>query len=272
MLTRKRSLKELENNSPITRLFDEPKNKRIRLTKRGKNTDKDEEGETSDEEGHEEDKFKKMMEKINSEDLLSLFKKKDKVYRRENHIYFNTDVSNTSINKLGELISEVEEEFETVKNDLLTTNKNLVNIENITPKPIYLHITSYGGSLFAGFRGIDIIRNSKIPIHTIVEGYAMSAASQMAVAGHKRYMTKNSYVLIHQLRSYNESGTFEELKDHFTNNKSLMKKIIDIYYEYTNKKITKKNIEVALRRDLYWSYDYCLEHGFVDGLYQGDKN
>lgn len=261
METRKRSR---SISGAVSTVFDEPPMKLQRKTEKKKDSHEDD-SEEDEEVGEEIEKF---LNKLKTENFFTLFRKKEKVYRRDNHIYFNCGVSNDSINSLAKLIHEVEEEFEELKNELQQKNK-LVSFEKLEPKPIYLHITSFGGSLFAGFRGVDIIKNSKIPVYTVVEGYAMSAASQMAVAGKKRYMTENSYILIHQLRSYNESGTFEELKDNFTNNKSLMKRIIDIYYEHTHKKITKKQIETALRRDLYWSYDYCQKHGFVDGLYTG---
>ncbi len=113
----------------------------------------------------------------------------ESVFQLDNHIYFTSDVSMKSINKLAKLIYNANKEFE-----LLVSTTN--HMANITPKPIYLHISSVGGDLFAGFRAVDLIQNSRIPIYTVVEGYAISSGSLMYLAGKKKFMSKNSYLLI----------------------------------------------------------------------------
>ena len=52
---------------------------------------------------------------------------------------------------------------------------------DIKPINIYLHINSFGGSLFAAFSTIDTIINSQIPIISIVEGAAASAATLISI-------------------------------------------------------------------------------------------
>ncbi len=191
---------------------------------------------------------------------LSMFGLKDEdVFRLENHIYFTCDVSQKSINKLVKLIYAANREFQILK--------ATCNNAKVEPEPVYLHITSLGGDLFAGFRAIDIIRTSKIPIHTIVEGYAVSAASLMYLAGSKRYMMPNAYILIHQLTSYCEAGKFEELKDEFENNNKLMEHLYDFYIKESKGTLTKKKIEDILKRDIYWNFDSCKKYNLVDELF-----
>ena len=79
---------------------------------------------------------------------------------------------------------------------------------------------------------VDCIRNSKIPIYTIIEGRAASAATFMSIAGKKRYITENSVLLIHQLSS-GMWGKMSELEDELENNKFFMEKIYSIYSKYT---------------------------------------
>lgn len=185
---------------------------------------------------------------------------KEMVYRFGNHIYFTDDVSIDSINLLGQHIADANREY-----DLLESTIKCAYME---PKPIYLHITSPGGDLFAGLRATDMIENSKIPIYTVTEGYAMSAASMMFVVGKKRFMTKNSYLLIHQLRSI-EEGKWEDLKDGFLNNEELMNKMKDIYCTKSSGKLKRATLTKILQREKIMGYDDSLKHGLVDELYTG---
>lgn len=58
--------------------------------------------------------------------------------------------------------------------------------------PIKLYINSCGGTIYDMWALIDAIQNSKTPIHTYCMGYAMSAAFDIFLAGHKRYCYKHS--------------------------------------------------------------------------------
>jgi ATP-dependent protease ClpP protease subunit len=183
---------------------------------------------------------------------------KSDVYMIDNHLYFKTEVSRETIEKLNKELL-----IYTRKYDML---KEIHKGYDITPKPIYLHITSDGGDLFAGFHAVDIIKNNKIPIYTVVEGAAISAASLMACVGKRRYMTPNSYMLIHELRSGIE-GKYHEIKDNFENDTILMDNIVKIYIEHSNKRLTKTKLEQFLDHDKFWNYDICLKHGLIDELY-----
>ena len=75
------------------------------------------------------------------------------------------------------------------------------------------------------------ITTSKIPIHTYVNGYVASAASLLSIVGDKRYMTKNSVILIHQLRMNTEYSKYNEIKDFYENSETLMNIIKEIVRE-----------------------------------------
>ncbi len=183
---------------------------------------------------------------------------KTDVYMIDNHLYFKTEVSRDSIEKLNKEIILYNRKY-----DML---KELHKGYEITPKPIYLHITSDGGDLFAGFHAVDIIKNSRIPIYTVIEGAAISAASLMACVGKKRYMTQNSYMLIHEL-STGVQGKFHAIKDNFENDTVLMDNIVKIYIEHSNKRLTKNKLEQILDHDKFWNYDMCVKHGLIDEVY-----
>ena len=193
--------------------------------------------------------------------VLDLLKARDTdmIYRQNNNIYFRADVTLRTINKLGRLIDEANLEF-----DLIA--KSCYQGE-ITPKPIYLRLTSDGGSIFSGLQAVDMIKNSKIPIYTVIEGSVASAGSFMSIVGKKRFMSENSYILIHQLSS-TESGSFHQLTDSYKNNKNLMKHIKKLYIEHTN--INRKDLDKVLAHDIFWNFATAKKYGFVDEMYKPD--
>ena len=137
-----------------------------------------------------------------------------------------------------------------------------------TAKPLYLHITSYGGCLLSCFRAIDAIKRSEIPIYTVVDGHAASAASLMGVVGKRRFMTPNSYILIHQL-SAGAIGKYWEIKDECDNCGTWMQDIYNIYVN--NTRMRENELKEYLSHDLWWKADKCIEVGLVDEIYEHEN-
>jgi ATP-dependent protease ClpP protease subunit len=181
-------------------------------------------------------------------------KENQKIEKINNHIYYYAEVDRNSIFALSGLIRKAEKE-------------NLTVAENysIDPPCIYLHISSFGGSVFDAFTAIDVIMSCKVDIYTIIDGATASAGTLMSVTGKKRFIRPNAYMLIHQLSS-SYWGTMAELEDDYTNNKKLMNKIKDIYKEHTN--VPKKELNEILKHDLWWESDVCLKYGLVDELWE----
>jgi len=156
---------------------------------------------------------------------------------------------------------------------ILQLNKNIFNLNvnmlsktgplEYEPPPIKLHINSYGGSVFAGLSALDYIKNSKVPVHTIIDGCAASAATLMSCVGAHRQMHRNSFMLVHQL-SGAMWGKFQEMEDDFENSKMLMNKIKNIYSEHT--KIPKREMDKILKHDLWWEAEKCLQYGLIDEI------
>ena len=127
------------------------------------------------------------------------------VEKVENILYFYAEVYRDNILKLNKELATLSNQI--LYHSIITKNK---------PAEIFLNIQSYGGSIFSGLSAMDAIIKSKIPVNTIVDGCAASAATLMSVVGHRRYITKHSYILIHQLSSI-FWGNYEQLKDDMEN-------------------------------------------------------
>lgn len=65
-------------------------------------------------------------------------------------------------------------------------------------KPIWIYLHNYGGNFDLEWSLIDVITASKTPIYTVNMGVCASAAADIFIAGHKRFMLPNARVMIHQ--------------------------------------------------------------------------
>lgn len=176
-----------------------------------------------------------------------------KIWCEGNHIYFNCCVDDSSIGELIKIINEKNFEFKLIRSHEL--------VKDIEPNPVYLHINSDGGEIFPALWAVDVIKSSLVPIYTIVNGRTASAGTIMSIVGARRFMTKHSYMLIHQLRS-GVVGKYNDIKQEYQNCNLLMENIVQIYT--THSKITQEEATKMLDHDQYWNFKTCLEHGLVD--------
>lgn len=183
-----------------------------------------------------------------------------------NHIYFYTEVSDKSALQAVKAIKKLNDEIRIshlcIGNDSVYDDDD-GDIDSKVNKysPIYFHINSSGGSYFAGIAIIDAIRLSKVPVYTIGEGAIASMASEIFLSGKKRIMTKNSYILIHELRTF-MSGTFSNLLDEYENCKLFMDKTIKFYKDHS--KIPNKELLNILKKDIWIDADKCLKWRLTD--------
>ena len=194
-------------------------------------------------------KFKYILEE-NDEDDKDDKEEPDSIKIHNNHIYLYSDVEKGVVLELNHALKELE-------------NKLLIySIQHdCEPAPIYLHINSDGGDIFSALSTVDTIRNIKVPVHSIIEGCAASAATLISVVCDKRTITKYSHMLIHQLSS-SFWGKMNEIEDEMKNLNRLMIVIKDIYKTYSKLNLTC--LSTCLKKDILWDSNMCLKHGLVD--------
>lgn len=182
------------------------------------------------------------------------------VFMSGDKIYFTGPVSAKSINVLSQLIEMKNQEFSMLAGSGL--------LKHAEPKPILLCIHSGGGDAVAGLRAVDLIQSSKIPIYTIATGIAASAAAFMLVAGKRRFMTKNAYVLIHQIRLYGIGGKYHDVVDEYSNASQMMKQAVDHFTD--NTKLLKKQVTDLLRHEKMLNLQWCIKNGIVDDEWKNE--
>ena len=212
------------------------------------------------------------------------------VNEQSNSIYFNGGVTTNSMSQLTEKLLQMEQKilkkqrvmkrkFEQIKldkpdksdkSDKSDKFSDLDELEledlfefEIKPKPIKLYITSNGGLVYQVFTAIDTIKGLKVPVHTICRGMVASAGTLLSLAGKKRFITENSYMLIHELRA-GSWGKFTELSESFENHRQLMEHLKSYYLKKI--KMTAEELDTQLVKDVCWNAQTCLEKGLVDEI------
>ena len=171
---------------------------------------------------------------------------------QDNKIYFYSGVNRNACVELNKKIGEMESKS-------LTLSQTL----GILPPPIKIHINSGGGSIVSGIASMDTMLRCKVPVETYVDGFSASSATFLTIVGKKRFMSRNSYMLIHQLSS-NFWGTYSGFDDEKKNLDLMMKTIKDVYKQYT--KLPMKQLDEMLKHDLMWNAETCLKYGMIDEI------
>ena len=175
------------------------------------------------------------------------------------HIYFNNIVNQKSVDKLIDDIKDAH------------IVKTTTSGAKIKPKPILIHISSYGGDVTAGMRLLSIFSISSLPIATIIDNYSCSAATFLSINSHYRLTTDYGFCLIH---AYSVSGLFIREKQYEIKNMmqifdSYFAKVIEMYLERT--KFEKTELLDILQHDLILDSNFCLKKGIVDRVIKIEK-
>lgn len=160
-----------------------------------------------------------------------------------NEIFFHCEVNDESILEFSLELCRIDKDLRS---------------KYMEPPSIYIHINSGGGDLHSGLAAHDSIRNCKSRIVTICNGLVASSSALMYLAGDERWITKNSYIMIHQLES-EMNGKFQDMKDEIDMCEKLMKNILSISLTYTN--IPQEKMDKFMTRDKLIGPKKCLKYG-----------
>jgi ATP-dependent protease ClpP protease subunit len=179
---------------------------------------------------------------------------------KENNIYFYGPITHSSSRELKHILIDVDEYITNKDKNDNSESKELALTDKFK---IHLHIQSMGGSLMDTWYLVDLIKSLDHPVYTYIDGYAASAATLISVVGEKRFISPNSFMLIHQLSS-GSSGTYSEMDDSMQNNKNFMETINNIYLKKTL--FTKNELNNILKRDLWLDAQSCKKYGLIDEI------
>lgn len=177
--------------------------------------------------------------KLPDPEVLLMFKEMEK-----RHIWLDTEVTWDNCSLLIKYIQYL----------------NRAEADDMTP--ITLHIMSPGGELSTMFAIYHTIKTSKIPVHTVNEGAAHSAAFLIFLAGVKRTMNPDGCFVAHE-GSGGTAGTFRETKAAMKQYEIDVARMAQIVSENTNLSIEEVNAHYDEASDWYIRYDDAKKFGVI---------
>ena len=170
------------------------------------------------------------------------------IKRYKNIVYFHADVSKETVLKLAICLEKA--------------SRHVLRFPSSKPDDqwVYLYVHSDGGDAYAGLSAMAHIKSSRVPVHTIVDGFVASAATFMILAGKRRTMQLHARFLVHQIRM-GFSGKYEDLLDEVENSNDLTKSILDIYKSVGG--ITTRHLNGIMKRERHLTANECKELNFI---------
>lgn len=139
-------------------------------------------------------------------------------------------------------------------------------VSNYKGDNIDVYINSYGGDLLQANAIHTILKGHKANVTAHVIGYAMSAATVIAIAADTITMSNNGYFMIHNPMN----GVYGDINQQ-SNNVELLEKVTDqlakVYVNRTG--IDYERIRSMMDKETWLNATEALELGFVDSLTEG---
>lgn len=184
-------------------------------------------------------------------DIFHTWSHEDFYGPKARHVYF-----------YGKITQEAAQDF---RKDLFNASKSSKTAQgvNLKPRPICVHIHSQGGDAGLGVTIANFLREVRLPIAVVVDGYACSAITPLLVAAPYRVMHDGAFVMIHE-----PSVRFSERikKGDFDHHANLLDKLVVEYvrfYEgHTSLPVAK--IKEMMERDIFMNAETCLKYSVVD--------
>ena len=134
-------------------------------------------------------------------------------------------------------------------------------------KPIRLFINSFGGSVYDGLALVDVIKQSKTPVHTVSIGSSMSMGLWIYLAGHNRYVGENATLMFHDISTWAWDKS-EGIKQELSEMLRLQKIICN---EVTSTSLVKQEIlddYITRKAEWYIPSDEAIKLKLADGYYK----
>jgi ATP-dependent Clp protease protease subunit len=160
------------------------------------------------------------------------------------------DIESEIVNEVIELIYDINEE----------------DAKKTQVEPIKLIVNSPGGNVYHGFALVDVISNSKTPVHTICHGHAMSMALVVFASGHKRFASQRATFMYHEVAW----ETAQEKLQYHSQELKEGERIWKMYDDYliSRTKFTKKQLTDVRKSRGEWYIDpkTAMKYGLVDEI------
>lgn len=134
-------------------------------------------------------------------------------------------------------------------------------------KPIKLFINSFGGDVYNGLSLVDVIKQSKTPVHTISIGSSMSMGFWIYLAGHKRFVGENTTLMFHDITTWiwdKTANVKQELNEVLRLQKIICNEIV------STSMVKQETLDDYINRKAEWYIpaDEAINLKLADGYYK----
>ena len=143
-------------------------------------------------------------------------------------------------------------------------------LETCPHDKLTVHINSNGGSTFQGVAIHNMLKASGKEITVSIEGVAASAASFIAMAGHKIQMGTASMLMIHNCWTF-AYGNAKELRKIADDMDKIMVGQKEVMLKRSGGKITAEQIDQLMDEETYLTAEECMEYGWCDEIVDSGK-
>jgi len=146
--------------------------------------------------------------------------------------------------------------------------KAILHLNQISSKPMMIHMNNLGGSWYHGMVLYDAIRASRAHVYGICWGYAASMGSIIIQACDTRIVAPNCTFMIHD-GSENLSGSCKAIEAWAKSAAKTRKQMYNIYFsrmKLAKPRITLKRIEELCSHDTIYTADEAVNQGLADWI------
>lgn len=141
-------------------------------------------------------------------------------------------------------------------------------LEEVSPKPVDIHIDSGGGDAFEGFAMCSAIQRYEGETTAYIDGLAASAASYVAVVCDKVVMNDYAFIMIHNASSYGY-GNAEYLMKLCDRLRSVDDTLVGIYESRTS--LSEEEIREYMAAETWFNASDALDAGFCSEVIETEE-
>ncbi len=183
------------------------------------------------------------------------------------HVYFYGHVDQANVHALRTALGEANKK----PNDVMKTKNSssaAANSDGPTKpkKPICIHLHSPGGDAELGIALLNFLREIKVPVAVVVDGYACSAITPMLIAAPYRVMHRFNFCMIHEGSMIFNAGDRIKESEHVFLVNQYMQKLVGEYYRIYSEhtKLPEALLKDMLHRDLFMDASTCAKYRVID--------
>lgn len=142
----------------------------------------------------------------------------------------------------------------------VSANTLLKQLKELDVDYINVHINSYGGEVSQGLAIYNTLKDSKMKVTTVCEGFACSAASVVFMAGDERIVKDASLLMIHNAWTY-ARGDSNELRKQAEDLEKITQASVNAYKSKAS--ISEEKIKELMDNETWITADEAITYGFA---------